>query len=174
MKVLKVLAALSFLTLLSACPGGGSGGIDENNPLGASGVLSLSGADTAVFGVNLDVAEVRAIAQTNILPDYAMIGSEGTTAETPDPNQIPDPNNMFLIVVNQNFPSGGYNSAISMTIRANGVDFDYICHNPAASSADCGTGLTLDIEAREASFVNVDVANTDSGEILRINGVVKW
>lgn len=175
MKLFKILAGITLMLSLTACPGGGSGGsADGNSPFGASGIISLNGTDANSIGDSLVVAEVRAVAQSASLPDYVVIGSEGTTDEEIDPNNIPDPNNMFLIVVNQNFPTGSINSAISMTIRANGVDYSYICYNPGASYIDCGNGINVNIAEKKVSFVNVDVENTDSSEILRLNGEVSW
>ena len=138
-------------------------------------MISLSGADVGSVGTQLNVGAAQPVEQTNLLPDYVVLAPAGTTFDADTNMPIPaDFDNSFALIVNQNFPGGGIISAISMTIRVNAVDYDYICHYPQASSADCGSGISLDLDARTLSLSNVEVENQDNFNILTLNGSVSW
>tara|TARA_B100000749_G_scaffold280455_1_gene276750 strand:+ start:188270 stop:188812 length:543 start_codon:yes stop_codon:yes gene_type:complete len=176
---IRVIVSLILSLILAGCSGGGGGG--GSDPVGsqgaavASGVISLSGADVGAVGSTLLVGSVLSVPQEGSFPDYAILAPAGTAFDAETKMPIPsDPNNGFAVIVNQNFPAGGFDSAISMTIRVNAVDYGYICHFPQASAADCGGGISLDLDSGSVTLVDVEVEHTDSGNILVLNGSVSW
>ena len=152
---------------------------DSSNNHTVYGSIQLSGSDTSSLGNTLSVGNIDADAlDTTGTSSSVVLSDENTSFVNGEPN-IGDLLNGFVIVAAEFSTSGNADvqKAISMTILKNGEEFSYVCSTPATSAADntdCGTGFSVDKDAKVVVFDNTTVINVDTGTILTMDGTINY
>jgi len=178
-KVMKYFAVLLIALSMASCGGGGSTPTGTSGKAGAtSGVITLSGDDTSIVGMQLDTGVVGSSLASGLQPDYIIIVDQASSVTFTEPNiltpKLDDPSNGFVLVVTDDSAGSGI-MGISMSILVGGTKLDYVCTNPGATFIDCGTGsITLNIPNKTVTFVNTTTENKDTGAILILDGTLTW
>lgn len=178
MKTLQILSAFLFIAIsMTNCSTESNSELqNENN---ASGIIRLSGEDTAAVGNELEVGDIDyGRVDLTGLEDSIIVVHKGAaiSEETPtlspgDPGYVesiidaPDSENGFIIVAGE--------QVISMTIVTNGVQRQYGCDSTFGTFIDCNT-ISINEDLREAVFTDTTVQNVETGAILTMNGTLRW
>jgi hypothetical protein len=168
--------------VLSACGGGSSGGDDPaaggGNSSGATtGMITLTGVDTASVGSQLNTGFIGSSLAAASLPDYIVIVDQNSTVTFTEPNMLTpvlaDPLNGFVLVVTDDSASGGP-KALSMDIYVGGVEYAYTC-TTLGVPIDCGaSAITLDIGSKTITLNDAVVENKVSKTTLTLAGSLTW
>lgn len=142
------------------------------------GTIQLSGPDTSSIGTTLEVGIINIDGLDTTGTTNSVTLSDKNTIIVDSDIDTTNFSNAFIIVASEFTLDDNTNAqkAISMTIISNGVEYRYSCLTPSNNSefVDCGTGLKVDKTKKEVVFKNTTVINTDSGNILTINGIITW
>lgn len=183
---MKIIGAGLIAVLLAGC-GGSSGGSGGDNPRDVTngggsavlGTITMTGADTTVFGTQLVVGAARSAAATATNAAHVVMVDRGSRVTelmgllVPEPR---DPSNTFVfIALKDDGPQIA--NGISMIVVKNGAEYRYICTQPVATSTDpqCGVGaVNLNLTTRTLVLDDALVWDDDTGSELILNGTVRW
>lgn len=178
MKTLQLLSAfLITAILMTNCTTESNN--ETQNENNASGSIRLSGEDTEAVGNELQVGDIDyGRVDLTGLEDSIIVVHEGATISEDSPSlspgdpgyvesiiNAPDTENGFIIVAGE--------QVISMTIVTNGVQRQYGCDSTFGTFIDCNT-ISINEDLREAVFTDTTVQNVETGEILTMNGTLRW
>ncbi len=143
----------------------------------ASGVVTISGPAADIVGTSIEPNEFILFESGSDVPDvwsflvtpFPIAGSVVGPDEVAGLDEEDFEN---LIVMNIVDVAGG---AISMTIRVNGIDYDYTCTDLEGSDEPCGD-LTIDVAAQRVTMIGVTAY--PSGDTMTsplvLDGILEW
>ncbi len=173
---MRIFVIVFYALLITACSSDEDS--SENSSGNTSGIITLSGNDSAIVGTILDTGFIGSSLAAGAQPDYIVIVDKDSKVTFTKPNILTpdtaDDDNAFVLVVTDDSAGSG-NKGISMSITTDGTQRNYACTTPVTVFIECGlNSINLDIENKTITFTNLTVTNTSTSTVLTMAGTLTW